>query len=71
MEWCADWYEETYYAKSPVDNPPGPALGLYRIVRGGSWFADAYLCRSANRDIAAVMGRANYQGFRVALVAVE
>jgi len=24
-EWCADWYEEDYYRKSPRDDPTGPA----------------------------------------------
>lgn len=36
-EWCADWYEETYYAGSPEKNPRGPFKGTYRVLRGGSW----------------------------------
>ena len=36
-EWCQDWFERTYYSKSPEENPQGPAEGLYRIVRGGAW----------------------------------
>ena len=36
-EWCADWFEREYYEKSPAENPPGPAEGQYRIIRGGSW----------------------------------
>ena len=35
-EWCADWYGEDYYAQSPEDNPPGPAVGFDRVYRGGS-----------------------------------
>ena len=36
-EWCADWYEEDYYSKSPAKDPLGPASGSYRLMRGGSW----------------------------------
>lgn len=37
-EWTADWYERTYYTTSPEKNPPGGATGIYRVLRGGSWF---------------------------------
>ena len=37
-EWVADWYGSTYYASSPPSNPPGPASGSYRVLRGGSWY---------------------------------
>lgn len=39
MEWCADWYGETYYQISPSSNPAGPEFGSWRIVRGGSYGA--------------------------------
>ncbi|MHC4501973.1 MAG: formylglycine-generating enzyme family protein, partial [Planctomycetota bacterium] len=34
-EWCADWYDPGYYAKSPGKDPTGPAEGGARIQRGG------------------------------------
>lgn len=37
-EWCSDWYARTYYAESPEESPKGPETGLYRVLRGGSWF---------------------------------
>jgi iron(II)-dependent oxidoreductase len=37
-EWCSDWYEQKYYETAPEKNPPGPPQGLYRVLRGGSWF---------------------------------
>jgi formylglycine-generating enzyme required for sulfatase activity len=37
-EWCADRYDQTYYAKSPSQNPKGPQEGESRVLRGGSWF---------------------------------
>jgi len=36
-EWVADWYSDTYYGKSPAENPLGPASGEMRVLRGGSW----------------------------------
>jgi formylglycine-generating enzyme required for sulfatase activity len=36
-EWCADWYDSSYYASSPKSNPNGPSFGEYHILRGGSW----------------------------------
>jgi len=48
-EWCADWYDENYYANSPESNPKGPDSGNYKVIRGGSWFYDAYYLRVAGR----------------------
>ena len=36
-EWCTDWFDENYYAKSPVNDPQGPASGPFRVVRGGNF----------------------------------
>jgi iron(II)-dependent oxidoreductase len=36
-EWTADWYALHYYSVSPDRNPTGPADGIYRVLRGGSW----------------------------------
>jgi sulfatase modifying factor 1 len=36
-EWCADWYDEGYYAASPARDPRGPATGTRRVSRGGAW----------------------------------
>jgi len=48
-EWCADWYGENYYSKSPGQNPLGPASGSYRVMRGGSWNYDSDYLRLAYR----------------------
>ena len=36
-EWCADWFDDDYYASSPARNPRGPATGTRRVSRGGAW----------------------------------
>ena len=36
-EWCSDWFDAAYYLNSPPQNPPGPANGVRRASRGGSW----------------------------------
>jgi len=51
-EWCWDWYNESYYLSSPVNNPTGPGIGNWRVLRGGSWSYQAYYCRNAMRYMA-------------------
>ena len=48
-EWVFDWYKDDYYVKSPNNNPQGPSLGDYRVLRGGSWYLDNYTLRNADR----------------------
>lgn len=35
-EWIADWYDASYYAYSPRENPKGPQMGRYKVMRGGT-----------------------------------
>ena len=35
-EWCNDFYNETYYANSPLNNPRGPSTGEKRVLRGSA-----------------------------------
>lgn len=37
FEWVNDWYQADYYTVSPAVNPAGPAEGLQRVYRGGSY----------------------------------
>jgi formylglycine-generating enzyme required for sulfatase activity len=48
-EWCHDWFDENYYARSPRSNPSGPSGGSSRVLRGGSWLFNARNCRTAIR----------------------
>jgi formylglycine-generating enzyme required for sulfatase activity len=36
-EWCLDWDDDKYYARSPSRDPRGPELGTRRVSRGGAW----------------------------------
>jgi formylglycine-generating enzyme required for sulfatase activity len=69
-EWCQDWYDVNYYANSTTDDPPGPAVGLHRVLRGGGLDMGAWQCRSAHRlhfqpDFHACLG------FRVCLILTD
>jgi formylglycine-generating enzyme required for sulfatase activity len=65
-EWCSDWYGT--YPTTSQTNPTGAATGSDRVIRGGSWYYDANICRSAYRDYINPDGNRNYVGFRVVLV---
>ena len=65
-EWCADWYGEDYYAKSPVDDPKGPDSGTDRVLRGGDSGGGPDLARSASRYCSTPGGWNDSPGFRVA-----
>jgi formylglycine-generating enzyme len=56
-EWCADWYNNTYYTQSAgktLNDPSGPASSYdpdepaipKRVVRGGSFLCHASYCAS-------------------------
>lgn len=64
-EWANDWYNESYYATAPADNPLGPASGTSRVVRGGSWGYGSVNVRSPNRGWNTPDSLNNALGFRV------
>ncbi len=65
IEWCWDWYSDTYYSISPSDNPTGPDSGTSRVVRNGSWCSGAFHCRVVHRDLYAPVSKSNLTGFRL------
>jgi len=69
-EWVADWYDETYYQKSPSSNPLGPDSGEWRVYRGGSWYNFPDVVRSAVRGAEPPNTFKNSIGFRCAMSAV-
>jgi sulfatase modifying factor 1 len=65
IEWCHDYYEEHYYKQSPEKDPPGPASGSSRVLRGGSWSDYTRDSRSADRLGGGAVRRDFYDGFRL------
>ena len=65
-EWCSDWYSSSYYLSSPPTNPTGPSTGSSRVLRGGSWFNDAKLCRVSARNLNNPGNHHHFIGLRLA-----
>lgn len=65
-EWCSDWFDRRYYESAPTEDPPGPARGTERVVRGGAWCHSPHYLRSAFRLRAEPKWRTDFIGFRVA-----
>jgi formylglycine-generating enzyme required for sulfatase activity len=66
-EWCSDFYQEDFFAKSPPVDPKGPAKGHDRVMRGGSWTSQGFRCIAASRGSAKPEDRSYARGFRVVL----
>ncbi len=65
-EWCGDYYQSGFYAKSPTDNPFCSSPMPYRVIRGGSWHYRDELAKLTSRD-GPKAGKTNYNfGFRLA-----
>ncbi|MBQ6584525.1 MAG: formylglycine-generating enzyme family protein [Alistipes sp.] len=63
-EWCQDWYGS--YSSSSQTNPTGPNSGYGRVLRGGSWFSNAALCRVSSRSYSNPHSHYGNHGFRLA-----
>ncbi len=69
-EWCSDWFDGAFYARSPRQDPTG-GVGTARIWRGGSWESDGRKCRSGYRSGNSPTGKSNTAGLRVVCVMVK
>ena len=49
LEWCADWFQSGYYARSPKQDPTGPPSGTDRVCRGGCFHYDSWSIRTTYR----------------------
>lgn len=63
-EWCADWFDRTYYSRSPQKNPQGPQEGYLKVLRGSDWIYIGEVCR-INYPILPPWKSNRYLGFRV------
>lgn len=66
-EWCMDWYNDIYFQISPENNPQGPNLDSYRVLRGNDINKDTYL-RSASRSSDYPTKSYGTYGFRIVVV---
>jgi formylglycine-generating enzyme required for sulfatase activity len=75
-EFCADWYADDYYQKSPVDDPQGPEEASkgklkIKVLRGGAYMRVANeLCTGlepSHRGGVDMFTRMDFIGFRVAV----
>ncbi len=48
LEWCWNWYGPQ--ADLGSNDPKGPDIGQYRMMRGGGWRSIGRYCEIANRD---------------------
>jgi formylglycine-generating enzyme required for sulfatase activity len=65
-EWVSDWYDDDYYSTAPLRNPTGPATGMSKVVRGGSWGSGPKGLRSAERETRVPSFQGYGTGFRCA-----
>ena len=65
-EWIHNWWDGSYYGISPGNNPPGPATGTYKVLRGGGWGSYDSDLRVANRNKTSAVNQTNVIGFRCA-----
>jgi len=66
-EWCEDWYDDKAYTRYKQGNLTVPSSGVFRVLRGGSWYYDtAETFRCAYRLNYAPDSRNYRGGFRCA-----
>lgn len=66
-EWVNDWYDAKYYEKSPAKNPPGPASGTKKVIRGAGWQNETPTVRIFTRVDSDPTIRNESTGFRCAM----
>lgn len=66
QEWVADRFDPEYYKSSPAEDPPGPAKGRFRVIRGGGWFTGP-MCMDVDKRYALPSNWVDFNvGFRCA-----
>jgi formylglycine-generating enzyme required for sulfatase activity len=63
-EWCEDWHAK--YPAGAVTDPKGPATGISRVLRGGSFYVNESNARSSYRNDYTPTDRFDGLGFRLA-----
>ena len=67
-EWCGDWFDPNgAFRQGAEANPRGPASGVGRVIRGGSWGERPDQCGVLGSRIGYPNDRNAHVGFRLAL----
>jgi serine/threonine-protein kinase len=67
QEWVRDWYAADYYARSSSSDPTGPASGVQKVIRGGSFKTRGQFATTTAREQASIDSRGDDIGFRCAM----
>jgi formylglycine-generating enzyme required for sulfatase activity len=65
FEWTGDWFDRTYYRRSPRNDPQGPPRGFMKVVRGWDWVFIGPQCKEFT-TMMPPWKKNPYIGFRVA-----
>ena len=65
LEWCSNCYGN--YSINAQTNPQKPSSGSNRVIRGGSWLNNAWLCRASFRSYELLSYSNLYLGFRLVM----
>ncbi len=68
-EWCSDWFDASYHARSAFRNPVGSPSGDGRVIKGGSYLCHISYCaryRVSARSSSPPNTTTGHLGFRVA-----
>ncbi|NLF19436.1 MAG: formylglycine-generating enzyme family protein [Lentisphaerae bacterium] len=66
-EWCLDWYDATYYGRSPGTDPVNTQPTAYRTLRGGGFDASSSNLKSTTRAYLRPETKGLNCGFRACL----
>ena len=65
-EWVEDYFALDYYSESNKDDPMGPEMSIWKVVRGGAYKDDSYKLRTTYRYAVEPSKRSPFIGFRIA-----
>jgi|GEM_PF-1255171 len=64
-EWCSDWYGS--YTRFEQINPTGPSAGTNKVLKGGSYYEEAFECRVSIRGEYEPKNKYDNIGFRLVI----
>lgn len=71
FQWCEDWYDGDAYKGDCSDNPAGPPVGRWKVMRGGCWAREPEVARCSYRVRQVPATRDVLVGFRICNVGAQ